>query len=88
MTTSAHRFTLQHLVAAAALAGTGTALFLNKLDVLAVRLSPAIRQVCAQWWPLLLIVTGGILWLIHANSQNPKGRGATMATTVTRETTR
>ena len=87
MTTSAHRFTLQHLIAAAALTGTGTALFLNKLDVLAVRLSPAIRQVCAQWWPLLLIVTGGILWLIHASSQKAHRATSTM-TTAPRETTR
>ena len=76
MTTSAQRFTVQHLIAAAALAGTATALFLSRLDVLAVRLSPAVRQACAQWWPLLLILAGGILWLIHAKTHRRVGHDA------------
>jgi hypothetical protein len=84
MTTSAHRFTVQHLIAAAVLAGTATALFLSNLDGLTVRLSPAVRQACGQWWPLLLIVAGGILWLIHAKSHRTEAHnaGATMATGV------
>ena len=79
MTTSAQRFTFQHLIAAAALAGTATALFLSNLDLLAVRLNPAVRQACAQWWPLLLILAGGILWLIHANSQKAGRQGTATA---------
>jgi len=88
MTTSVQRFTIQHLIAAAALAGTATAVFLSKLDGLAVRLSPAVRQACAQWWPLLLIVAGVVLWLIHAKSQQPVRPGAWTTTTMTRETSR
>ena len=79
MTKSAHCFTMQHLIATAALAGTATALFLSRLDVLAVRLSPAVRQACSQWWPLLLILAGGILWLIHANSQKAGEQGRATA---------
>ena len=84
MTTSAQQFTIQHLIAAAALAGTATALFLSRLDVFAVRLSPAVRQACAQWWPLLLILAGGILWLIHAKSHGTAGRDAGATTGRTR----
>ena len=85
MTTSAQRFTVQHLIATAALAGTATAVFLSKLDGLAVRLSPAIRQACAQWWPLLLILAGGILWLIHAKAHKTT-RHATTTMAVMTET--
>ena len=83
MTTSAQRFTVQHLIAAAALAGTATAVFLSKLDELAVRLSPAIRQACAQWWPLLLILAGGILWLIQAKSHRTTRHAATTMAVMT-----
>lgn len=88
MTTSAQRFTIQHLIAAAALTGTATALLLSRLDELAVRLSPAVRQACAQWWPLLLILAGGTLWLIHTKSHRTAGHdtGATTATTATTAT--
>lgn len=80
MTTSAQRFTFQHLIAAAALTGTATAVFLSKMDGLAVRLSPEVRQACAVWWPLLLILAGGILWLIHAKSQGTARHGARTGT--------
>lgn len=87
MITHAQRFTFQHLIAAAALAGTATAVFLSKLDVLAVRLSPAVRQTCAQWWPLLPILAGGILWLVHEKSRGTARQGVETRTTtpVTRE---
>jgi len=83
MTTSAQRFTVQHLIAAVALASTATAVFLSKLDGLAVRLSPAIRQAYAQWWPLLLILAGGILWLIHAKAHRTTRHAATTIAVMT-----
>jgi len=85
MTTGAQRFTMQHLIAAAALGGTAVAMFLSRAEALAVRLSPAVRQACAQWWPLLLILAGGTLWLIHAKFQKPAHHGAIAAWTGTKQ---
>jgi len=74
MATGTHRFTAQHLIAAAALGGLATVLFQSKLEALAVRLSPAARQSFSELWPLSLIFAGGVLWVMHAISEKRRGR--------------
>jgi hypothetical protein len=73
MATRTHRFTAQHLIAAAAFGGLATVLFQSKLDALALRLSPAARQSFSEFWPLSLIFAGGVLWLTHAISERRRG---------------
>lgn len=73
MVKGTHRFTAQHLIAAAAFGGLATVLFQSKLEALAVRLTPAARQSFSDLWPLSLIFAGGVLWLMHAISERSRG---------------
>lgn len=82
MATGTHRFTAQHLIAAAAFGGLATVLFQGKLEALAVRLSPAARQSFSELWPLSLILAGGVLWLMHAISE--RRRGGTLPPAISR----
>ncbi len=61
MTSGNRRFGIQDIIAVAVLTGTATVLLRSKLETVGVRLSPALRQVFVEWWPLLLILVGMIL---------------------------
>ena len=52
-------------VAAAVLAGVGTASFQSKLDAWASKLNVPVVTALVHGWPMLLIVAGLILLLIH-----------------------
>ena len=74
MASGNHRFGLQDILAVAVLAGTVTFLLQGKLETLAVRLNPAIRDAFSLGWPLLLIVAGMILLLAHHRSEQRSRR--------------
>jgi hypothetical protein len=52
-------------VAAAVLAGVGTASFQSKLDAWASQLNVPVVTALVHGWPMLLILAGFILLLIH-----------------------
>jgi hypothetical protein len=56
-------------IAAAALAATGTAAFQSKLDALAIQWNSPALSALVEWWPLLLIIGGLILLLLHPQAQ-------------------
>ena len=68
MASGNHRFGIQDVIAVAVLTGTATVLLRSKFEDLGVRLSPALRQVFIEWWPLLLIVVGAVLLFGHYRS--------------------
>ena len=68
MASGNHRFGIQDVIAVAVLTGTATVLLRTKFEDLAVRLSPALRQIFIEWWPLLLIVVGAVLLFGHYRS--------------------
>jgi hypothetical protein len=53
------------MIAMAVLAGTAAMILRGKLEAFVVRLSPALRQVLVEWWPLLLILAGTVLLFEH-----------------------
>lgn len=55
-------------IAAAALAATGTAAFQSKLDALATQWNIPALSALVQWWPLLLIIGGLIVLLVHPHT--------------------
>ena len=55
-------------IAAAALAATGTAAFQSKLDALAAQWNIPALSALVQWWPLLLIIGGLIVLLVHPHT--------------------
>jgi len=57
-------------IAAAALAATGTAVFQSKLDALATQWNIPALSALVQWWPLLLIIGGLIVLLLHPHMQS------------------
>ena len=63
-----HRFGIQDIIAVAVLTGTATVLLRSKFEALGVRLSPALRQIFLEWWPLLLILAGAVLLFGHYRS--------------------
>ena len=65
-------------VAAAVLAGVGTASFQSKLDVWASKLNLPAVTALVHGWPLLLIFAGLILLLIHPVSERaiPRASGS------------
>lgn len=52
-------------VAAAVLAGVGTASFQSKLDIWATKLNVPVVTALVHGWPMLLILAGLILLVIH-----------------------
>lgn len=92
MASDHHRFGIQDVIAVAVLTGTATALLWSKLETLGVRLSPALRQLFIEWWPLLLILVGIILLFSHyrsAMTSHSSGRqpgGASLHSSVSRGT--
>ena len=52
-------------IAAAAFAATGTAAFQSKLDALAIRWNSPALSALIEWWPLLLIIGGLTVLLLH-----------------------
>jgi hypothetical protein len=65
MVSGYYRFGVQDVIAVALLAGTATMFLRSKLEAFVVRLSPALRQVLVEWWPLLLILAGTVLLFEH-----------------------
>jgi hypothetical protein len=57
-------------VAAAVLAGVGTASFQSKLDAWAAKLNVAAVTALVHGWPMLLILAGLILLVIHPVSDS------------------
>jgi hypothetical protein len=74
MVSGYHRFGIQDMVAVAVVAGTATLLLRRKLEAFGVRLSPALRQVFLEWWPLLLILAGTILLVAHYSLETTNRR--------------
>ena len=68
MASGNHRCGIQDVIAVAVLTGTVTVLLRSKFEDLGVRLSPALRQIFIEWWPLLLIVVGAALLFGHYRS--------------------
>ena len=62
-------------IAAAALAATGTAAFQNKLDALAIQWNSPAMSALVEWWPLLLIIGGLVLLLLHPQAQSRRRTG-------------
>lgn len=58
-------FWTEDTLAAAVLAGVGTAAFQSKLDAIATRFDYPALHAFALWWPLLLIIGGLVLLLLH-----------------------
>ena len=85
MAADSHRFGIQDIIAVAVLVGAATFLLQGKLETLALRLSPSLRQVLAQWWPLLLIVVGIILLFTHYRS-GKRSRAARIVSSLPRGT--
>jgi hypothetical protein len=87
MVTGNHRFGIQDIIAVAVLAGTVTVLLQSKMEAVGVRLSPALRQVFIEWWPLLLILVGIALLVAHYRSRTApryfgkQSRGASLFST-------
>jgi hypothetical protein len=65
MVSDYNRFGVQDMIAVAVLAGASAMFMRTKLEAFVVRLSPALRQVLVEWWPLLLILAGTVLLLEH-----------------------
>ena len=74
MVSDYNRFGVQDMIAVAVLAGASAMFMRTKLEAFVVRLSPALRQVLVEWWPLLLIVVGAVLLFGHYRSgKQPRG---------------
>jgi hypothetical protein len=63
-------------VAAAVLAGVGTASFQSKLDVWASKLNIPAVTALVHGWPMLLIFAGLILLLIHPVAEPPAAQAS------------
>ena len=74
MVSSYHRFGIQDMIAVAVLAGTATLFLHSKWEAFGVRLSPALRQLFVEWWPLLLILAGTTLLFTHYRSETTNRR--------------
>jgi len=66
-----YSFWTHDTVAAAVLAGVGTASFQSKLDVWASKLNIPAVTALVDGWPMLLIFAGLILLLIHPVAERP-----------------
>jgi hypothetical protein len=62
-------FWTEDTVAAATLAATGSAAFQNRLDALATKWNIPALYALVQWWPMLLIIAGLILLLVHPRAE-------------------
>lgn len=76
MTSNPYPFWTHDTVAAAVLAGVGTASFQSRLDVWATRLNiPAVTAI-VHGWPMLLIFLGLVMLVIHPVSESHASRPA------------
>ncbi len=62
-------FWTEDTVAAATLAATGSAAFQSKLSALAIKWNMPALYALVQWWPMLLIIAGLILLLVHPRAE-------------------
>lgn len=77
MTSNQYPFWTHDTVAAAVLAGVGTASFQSRLDVWASKLNiPAVTAI-VHGWPMLLIFIGLVMLVIHPVSEARGSRPAT-----------
>ena len=65
MASNHYPFWTHDTVAAAVLAGVGTASFQSKLDAWASKLNVPVVTALVHGWPMLLILAGLVLLLIH-----------------------
>ena len=73
---SHYPFWTRDTVAAAILAGVGTASFQSKLDAWATKLNVPVITALVHGWPMLLIFAGLILLLLHPVAEPSFGRSA------------
>jgi hypothetical protein len=66
-------------VAAAVLAGVGTASFQSRLDAWATKLNVPVVSALVHGWPMLLIFAGLILLLIHPVAESSFGKSDSAA---------
>ncbi|HZE27290.1 MAG TPA: hypothetical protein VE083_07880 [Terriglobales bacterium] len=71
---SHYPFWTHDTVAAAVLAGVGTASFQSKLDAWATKLNVPVITALVDGWPMLLIFAGLILLLIHPVAEPSFGK--------------
>jgi hypothetical protein len=78
-------FWTQDTIAAAALAGIGTASVQSKLEAWALALNNSIVTAMVHYWPLLMIFAGLVLLLTHpvaSSKLSQQGEGVTEPTEV------
>ena len=72
-------------VAAAVLAGVGTASFQSKLDAWAAKLNVPFVTALVHGWPMLLILAGLILLLIHPVAESSLDKRDRKSTEISHE---
>ena len=72
-------------VAAAVLAGVGTASFQSKLDAWASQLNVPVVTALVHGWPMLLILAGLILLLIHPVAESSVAKSDRKSTEISHE---
>ncbi len=63
-------FRMDETIAAAIVAGVGTALVQIKLDTLDAAFHVPMLHAFAEWWPMLLIIAGLLVWLAQPESRD------------------
>ena len=74
MTSNQYPFWTHDTVAAAVLAGVGTASFQSRLDVWATKLNIPAVTALVHGWPMLLIFLGLVMLVIHPVSEPATSR--------------
>ncbi len=77
MTRNPYSFWTHDTVAAAVLAGVGTASFQSKLDVWATKLNIPAVTALVHGWPMLLIFLGLVMLVVHPVSEPQTPRPTT-----------
>jgi hypothetical protein len=77
MTRNQYSFWTHDTVAAAVLAGVGTASFQSRLDVWAIKLNIPAVTALVHGWPMLLIFLGLVMLVVHPVSEPRVSKPAT-----------
>jgi hypothetical protein len=79
MTASNHSRNSADTVAAAILSTTGAVLLFGQLDIVSSRLHLSLLPSWVEWWPLVLVVSGTVLLLMHQSKLRSLKRQAQSA---------
>lgn len=80
MARNLYPFWTHDTVAAAVLAGVGTASFQSKLDVWAAKLNIPAVTALVHGWPMLFIFAGLVLLVIHSATEAPSSKATSEST--------